>query len=59
MPYETGKIELPTTRPREYENTGKEGIAPMCNEGPRKDHRNLCLVRVCDYILKEFKKDNF
>lgn len=56
MPYETGKIELPATPPKVYEKAQEDGIAPMCNEGPRKDHRNLCLVRVCDYILKEFRK---
>lgn len=41
MPYETGKIDFPTTPPKEYSKEKEDGIAPMCNEGARKDQPYL------------------
>jgi hypothetical protein len=50
------KPVFPDTPPKEYENAHKDGIAPMCNEGARKDQPSLCGVRIVDYVLKFFKR---
>ena len=50
------KPVFPDTPPKEYENAQNDGIAPMCNEGPRKDQPYLCGVRIVDYVLKYFRK---
>lgn len=50
------KPVFPDTPPKEYENAQMDGIAPMCNEGARKDQPSLCGVRIVDYVLKFFKK---